>query len=75
MTADEREELVDQLVDLAGLQRGPKDAFPDGTRYEYDSKFKTTVEITPSGGRFPVSLVAGEFQRRSAKLEPHKSQR
>ena len=56
-------------------REGPKDAFPDGTRYEYDSRFKTTFEITPSGGRFPVGLVAGEFQRRSAKLEPHKSRR
>ena len=74
-SADERQQLVEELVGLAGLQEGPKDAFPDGTRYEYDSRFKTTFEITPSGGRFPVGLVAGEFQRRSAKLEPHKSRR
>jgi len=75
MSADERQQLAEELVGLAGLQEGPKDAFPDGTRYEYDSRFKTTFEITPSGGRFPVGLVAGEFQRRSAKLEPHKSRR
>ena len=75
MSADERQQLVEELVGLAGLQEGPKDAFPDGTRYEYDSRFKTTFEITPSGRRFPVGLVAGEFQRRSAKLEPRKSRR
>jgi hypothetical protein len=75
MSADERQQLVEELVGLAGLQEGPKDAFPDGTRYEYDSRFKTTFEITPSGRRFPVGLVAGEFQRRSGKLETHKSQR
>ena len=75
MSADERQQLVEELVGLAGLQEGPKDAFADGTRYEYDARFKTTFEITPSGKRFPVGLVAGQFQRRSGKLETHKSQR
>jgi hypothetical protein len=74
MSADERQQLVEELVGLAGLQEGPKDAFADGTRYAYDSRFKTTFEITPSGRRFPVGLVAGQFQRRSGKLETHKSQ-
>ena len=74
MSADERQQLVEELVGLAGLQEGPKDAFPDRTRYEYDSRFKTTFEITPSGRRFPVGLVAGEFQRRSGKLKTYKSQ-
>ena len=70
-----RQQLLEELANLAGLQEGPKDAFPDGTRYEYDSRFKTTFEITPSGKRFPVALVAGKFQRRSAKLETHKNPR
>ena len=63
MSPDERQQLVEELAGLAGLQGGPKDALPDGTRYEYDSRFKTTFEITPSGKRFPVALVAGRFQR------------
>jgi len=75
MSADQQQQLVEELVGLAGLQAGPKDAFPDGTRYAYDSRFKTTFEIRPSGERFPVGFVAGKFQRRSAELEPHKSQR
>lgn len=75
MSLKERLRLVEALADLAGLQEGPKDAFPDGTRYEYDFRFKATVEITPSGKRFPVELVAGKFQRRSAKLEVHKNLR
>jgi hypothetical protein len=63
MRPDERQQLVEKLAGLAGLQEGPKDAFPDGTRYEYDSRFKTTFETTASGKRFPVALVAGRFQR------------
>ena len=72
MSPDERQQMVEELAGLAGMQKGPKDAFPDGTRYEYDSRFKTTFEIMPSGKRFPVELVAGKFQRRSAKLEARK---
>jgi hypothetical protein len=34
---------------LTGVQKGPKNALPDGTRYEYDPILKRTVEITPSG--------------------------
>lgn len=75
MSPEERRQLVEELAGLAGLQEGPKDAFPDGTRYEYDSRFKTTLEITPSGKRFRVALVAGKFQRSTAKLEAHKSLR
>ena len=63
MSPDERQQMVEELAGLAGLQEGPKGAFPDGTRYEYDSRFKTTFEITPSGKRFPVALVAGRFER------------
>ena len=61
------------LGNLAGLQEGPKDAFPDGTRYEYDRILKRTVEVAPTGKRFPVSLVAGKFQRSSAKSVAHKT--
>ena len=75
MSADERQQLVEELVGLAGLQEGPKDAFPDGTRYEYDSRFKTTFEITPSGKRFQVALVAGRFQRDLATATARKAAR
>ena len=51
------------LEALTGLQEGPKKALPDGTRYEYDPILKRTVEVTPSGERFPVTLVDGELQR------------
>ena len=68
MSADERQQLVEELAGLAGLQEGPKDAFPDGTRYEYDYKRKRTFEVALSGKRFPVALVAGKFQRHSRKL-------
>jgi len=63
MSPDERQQLVEELAGLAGLQEGPKDAFPDGTRYEYDSRLKRTVEVASSGKRFPVVLVAGRFRR------------
>ena len=75
MGPDARQQLVEELAGLAGLQEGPKDAFPDGTRYEYDSRFKTTFEITPSGKRFPVALVAGRFQRDLAKATARKTAR
>jgi hypothetical protein len=67
MSPEERQQLAEELAGLAGLQGGPKDSFADGTRYEYDSKVKTTFEITPSGKRFPIELIAGKFQRRSTK--------
>ena len=73
MGPDERRQLVEELAGLAGLQEGPKDTFPDGTRYEYDSRFKTTFEITPSGKRFPVALVAGKFQRDLANATARKT--
>jgi hypothetical protein len=75
MSPDERQQLVEELAGLAGLQDGPKAAFPDGTRYEYDSRFKTTFEITPSGKRFPVALVAGRFQRDLANAATRKTAR
>jgi hypothetical protein len=75
MNPDERQQLVEELAGLAGLQEGPTDAFPDGTRYEYDSRFKTTFEITPAGKRFPVALVAGRFQRDLANATARKTAR
>ena len=32
-----------------GHQEGPTNVLLDGTRYEYDTILKRTVEITPSG--------------------------
>lgn len=75
MSPNERQQLVEELAGLAGLQEGPKDAFPDGTRYEYDPKRKKTFEVAPSGRRFPVALVAGKFQRHLGKLLARKSVR
>lgn len=75
MSTAERQHLMEALGNLTGLQEGPKDAFPDGTRYEYDSKFKRTVEVAPTGKRFPVALVGGKFQRDSAKFVAHKTAR
>ena len=46
----------------------------DGTRYEYDPILKRTVEITPSGERFPVTLVDGKLQRDSQKADKRKGE-
>lgn len=75
MSPAERQQLVEELAALAGLQEGPKGAFPDGTRYEYDSKLKRTVEVAPSGKRFPVALIAGKFQRELETALTHKRAR
>ena len=75
MSAAERQHLIEALGNLAGLQEGPRHAFPDGTRYEYDGKLKRTVEVASDGKRFPVALVAGGFQRDSVKLGAHKTAR
>ena len=48
MSAAERQQLMEALASLTGLQEGPDEAFPD-TRYAYDPALKRTVEITPSG--------------------------
>ena len=63
MSAEERQGLMDALGSLTGLQAGPNGQLPDGTHYEYDPDLKTTVEVTPSGERFPVVLVEGKLQR------------
>ena len=75
MTPSERQQLVEALAGLAGLQEGPKARLIDGTRYEYDCKVKRTFEVAPSGRRFPVALVAGKFQRDSAKPVSRKNLR
>jgi hypothetical protein len=75
MSAEERQQLMQVLGSLTGLQEGPKEGFPDGTRYEYDPDLKTTVEVIPSGERFPVALVAGKLQRKSEKVLAHKTTR
>jgi len=75
MGPDERQQLVEELAGLAGLQEGPKDAFPDGTRYEYDFRFKTTFEITASGKRFPGGFSCGQVPARSGKRHSRKTAR
>lgn len=67
MSAAERQQLIETLGSLTGLQEGPDGAFPDGTRYAYDPASRKTVEITPSGERHPVTLVGGKLQRQSEK--------
>ena len=63
MSAEERQKLMEILGSLSGSQKGPHEEFADGTHYEYDPKLQTTVEVGPSGERFPVALVAGKLQR------------
>jgi hypothetical protein len=75
MSAEERQQLVQVLGSLSGLQEGPQERFPDGTHYEYDPDLKTTVEVTPSGERFSVALVAGKLQRQSEKVLAQKTTR
>lgn len=75
MSSEDRQQLMQILASLTGLQEGPKEGFPDGTRYEYDTDHKTTFEVTPSGERFPVALVAGKLQRQSDKVLEHKTTR
>jgi len=55
------------LEALTGLRGGPRNALPDGTHYESDPILKRTVEVAPSGERFPVTLVDGKLQRDSQK--------
>ena len=74
MSPGERKRLMNGLEALTGLQEGPKNALPDGTRYEYDPILKRTVEVTPSGERFPVTLVDGKLQRDSTKTDRRKGE-
>ena len=68
MSPTDRWNLFEGLASLSGFEEGPKNALPDGTRYEYDPVLKTTVEVTPSGERFPVILVDGKLTRDSEKI-------
>lgn len=67
MSVTDRRNLFEGLASLSGFQEGPNNALPDGTRYEYDAVLKRTVEITPSGERFPVALVDGKLIRPSGQ--------
>jgi len=53
MSAVERQQLMQVLGSLTGLQEGPKEGFPDGTRYEYDFAPQNNCRSYPSGERFP----------------------
>ena len=68
MSTEERQQLMAILGSLSGSQEGLHEEFEDGTHYEYDSERKTTVEVGPSGERFPVALVAGKLQRESQPM-------
>lgn len=74
MSVQERRRLMELLGGLTGLQEGPDGQLPDGTRYEYDPQLRTTVEITPSGERFPVVLVDGKLQRDCEALVARKGE-
>ena len=54
---------MEALGSLAGSHKGPHEAFPDGTHYEYDSDLKRTVEVGPSGERFLVALITVKLRR------------
>jgi len=75
MSPEERQQLMEAIASLSGLQQGPKDTFPDGTHYEYDPDLKRIVEVGPSGQLLPVTLVAGKLQRESEKTLAHKTTR
>ena len=75
MSAAERQQLMEALGSLTGLQEGSDEGFPDGPRYAYDPASKGTVEIAPSGERYPVTLVGGNLQRKSEKALARKTAR
>lgn len=74
MSAEEQQRLIEVLGSLTGLQEGPDGQLPDGTRYEYDTGLRATVEVTPSGERFPVVLVEGKLQRDCEALVARKGE-
>ena len=67
MSPAERRQLMEALGSLTGLQEGPNGRPSNGTHYEYDPDLKRTVEVTPSGERFPVALVGDKLIRDSEK--------
>ena len=73
MSEAERRRLAEVLGSLTGLQGGPTGSLPDGTHYEYDPTLKATVEVTPSGDRYPVILVHGRLIRASERAVAHKT--
>jgi hypothetical protein len=73
MSEAERRRLAEVLGSLTGLQGGPTGGLPDGTYYEYDPSLKATVEVTPSGERYPVILVDGRLVRASERAVAHKA--
>ena len=73
MSEAERRRLAEVLGSLTGLQGGPTEALPDGSHYEYDPTLKVTVEVTPSGDRYPVVLVDGRLIRASERAVAHKT--
>jgi hypothetical protein len=75
MSNVERQQLFEVVGTLTGLQDGPTGKFSDGTCFEYDRTLGKTVEVTPRGKRFPVTLVAGKFQRVSETAAAHKTAR
>jgi len=75
MSPEERQQLMEAIESLTGSQQGPKDAFPDGTHYEYDPDLKRTLQVGPSGQVSPVTLVAGKLQRESETTLAHKTLR
>ena len=74
MSPTDRRNLFEGLASLSGLQEGPKNALPDGARYEYDAVLKRTVEVTPSGERFPVILAEGKLTRDSETIGRRKGE-
>ena len=74
MSPTDRGNLFEGLASLSGFEEGPKHALPDGTRYEYDAVLKRTVEITPPGERFTVTLRDGELERDSEKIARRKGE-
>ena len=72
MSPAERRQLFEALGTLTGLQQGPTGNLSDGTHFEYDHALGATVEVTPSGERFSVTLVAGKF-RRQQKTRAHET--
>jgi hypothetical protein len=67
MSPAERRQLIEALGSLTGLQEGPNGRPSSGAHYEYDPDLKRTVEVTPSGERFPVALVGDKLIRDSEK--------
>jgi hypothetical protein len=73
MSEAERQQLSKALGSLAGLQGSPSGSLPDGTHYEYDPTLKATVEVTPTGDRYPVTLVDGRLVREGERAVAHKA--